>query len=41
MDHNKEADTLSKKALHEPEGIITYYNWVNGTEGPRRHIFLF
>jgi ribonuclease HI len=37
---NMEADLLSKKALREPKGIITYYLWTNGTEGPRRHLSL-
>jgi ribonuclease HI len=37
---NMEADLLSKQALREPEGRITYYPWSNGTEGPRRHLSL-
>jgi ribonuclease HI len=38
---NMEADLLSKQALREPEGRITYYLWTNGTEGPRRHLSLY
>jgi ribonuclease HI len=38
---NKEADHLSKQAIHEPEGRITYFKWENGTEGPKRHLILF
>jgi hypothetical protein len=40
-EYNKEADLLSKQALQEPEGRITYYKWENGTEGPKRHLILF
>jgi ribonuclease HI len=40
-EYNKEADLLSKQALWEPEGRITYYKWDNGTEGPRRHLSLY
>jgi hypothetical protein len=32
-----EAYHLSKNALEEPEGEISYYHWSNGVEGPRRH----
>jgi hypothetical protein len=38
---NKEADHLSKQAIHEPEGRITYFKWENGTKGPKRHLILF
>jgi ribonuclease HI len=38
---NEEADLLSKQELREPEGRITYYQWVNGTEGPMRHLNLY
>jgi len=36
-----EADLLSKKALQEPEGVISYYKWTNGTEGLRRHTNIY
>jgi ribonuclease HI len=32
---NSEADMLSKQALGEPEGHISYVRWYNGVEGPR------
>ena len=35
--YNMEANLLSKQTLDEPEGIIYYYHWSNGVEGPRRH----
>jgi ribonuclease HI len=37
-DFNTDADNLSKQALIEPEGLVTYYQWTNGDEGPRRQI---
>jgi ribonuclease HI len=38
---NKEADLLSKKALQEPEGVITFFKWSNGLEGQRCHIKIY
>jgi len=35
---NSNADFLSKQALMESEGLITYYKWTNGGEGPRRQL---
>jgi hypothetical protein len=32
---NSEADTLSKQALGEPEGHISFVRWYKGIEGPR------
>lgn len=33
-EHNKSADLLSKLALQEKMGIITYHHWIDGHEGP-------
>jgi hypothetical protein len=38
---NKEADQLSKKALLEPEGKISYYLWEPGGAGPMNHLAMF
>jgi ribonuclease HI len=35
-EYNKEADSLSKKALKEPEGYITLHLWTDGVKGQRR-----
>jgi hypothetical protein len=32
---NSKADVLSKQALGEPEGHISYVRWFKGVEGPR------
>jgi ribonuclease HI len=40
-DFNKEVDLLSKKALMEPRGRLSYYIWDGGTTGHVHHIFLF
>jgi len=40
-EHNKEADSLSKKALLKIEGKIEYNLWVNGSEGPTLFLNLF
>ena len=37
-DFNTVADILSKQAMVEPEGLVTYYRWTNGDEGLRRQI---
>jgi hypothetical protein len=38
---NKEADQLSKQALLELVGRLTYFQWVGGVGGPHTHINLF
>jgi hypothetical protein len=38
---NKEADQLSKQAIYEPEGRISYFKWENGAAGPLTHLNLF
>jgi ribonuclease HI len=38
---NKEADFLSKQAIQEPEGRITFFKWVDGIEGPKSHFNLY
>jgi ribonuclease HI len=38
---NNEADFLSKQAIQEPEGRITFFKWVNGTKGPKRQYNLY
>jgi ribonuclease HI len=38
---NKEADSLSKKALTKTEGRIEYNLWVDGNEGPTLFFNLF
>jgi hypothetical protein len=38
---NKEADSLSKKALLKIEGKIEYNLWVDGNEGPTLFLNLF
>jgi ribonuclease HI len=40
-DFNVEADLLSKQALSEPRGRLSYYVWDGGTTGPTFHINLF
>jgi len=40
-DFNVEADLLSKQALSEPRGRLSYYRWDGGTTGPTSHINLF
>jgi ribonuclease HI len=37
-DFNTDAEFLSKQAMIEPEGLVTFYQWTNGDEGPRRQI---
>jgi len=37
-DFNIDAKFLSKKAMIEPEGLVTFYQWTNGDEGLRRQI---
>ena len=37
-DFNIDADILSKQAMVEPKGLVTYYRWKNGDEGSRRQI---
>jgi hypothetical protein len=41
MEFNKEVDRLSKQALLEPKGRLTYFTWERGTTGPQTHIKLF
>jgi len=41
MDFNKEANLLSKQALLESEGILSFYQWVGGAGGPLTHLNLF
>jgi hypothetical protein len=31
-EHNKEADSLSKRELKEPKGSLSVYHWKNGEE---------
>jgi hypothetical protein len=38
---NKETDLLSKRALLEPEGRLTFFQWVGGARGPLTHLNLF
>jgi hypothetical protein len=38
---NKEADILSKRALREPEGRLSFYPWSNGVDGPHTHLDIF
>jgi hypothetical protein len=38
---NMEADLLSKRALQEQEGKITYHQWKDGQEGPTLFLKLF
>jgi ribonuclease HI len=38
---NKEAYRLSKQALLELKGRLTYFTWENGTTGPPSHLKLF
>jgi ribonuclease HI len=40
-DFNKEADLLSKQALLEPEGRLSFYQWVDGAGGPLTHLNIF
>jgi hypothetical protein len=40
-DFDKEVDTLSKRALMEPEGRLSYFLWLNGTESPHSHLNIF
>jgi hypothetical protein len=35
---NSDADSLSKHALMETEGLITFYKWTNGEEISRRKL---
>jgi hypothetical protein len=35
---NFDTDVLSKRAIGEPEGVVCYYIWTNGVEGPTRQI---
>jgi hypothetical protein len=41
MDFNVEADLLSKQALSEPRGRLSYYIWDGGIAYPTSHINLF
>jgi hypothetical protein len=38
---NGEADFLSKQALTEAEGRITYFSWDGAMAGPQTHIDIF
>jgi ribonuclease HI len=38
---NLEADLLSKSALQEQEGKLTFYQWKDGHVGPTQHLYLF
>jgi ribonuclease HI len=38
---NREADLLSKKAIQQQEGKITYNKWVEGKEGPTLFLNLY
>jgi ribonuclease HI len=38
---NKEADILSKRALHSPKGQLIYFSWDGESEGPTNHINIF
>jgi ribonuclease HI len=40
-EHNKEADILSKRALKEPEGRLSFFHWDNGTESPHTYLNIF
>jgi ribonuclease HI len=40
-DFNREADLLSKQAIQQQEGKISYYTWVDGKEGPTLSINLY
>jgi hypothetical protein len=35
------ADSLSKRALEAPMGILVYFTWINGFEGPQQTINFF
>jgi len=39
--HNKEADILTKRALKEPEGRLSFFHWYNGIESPHTHLNIF
>ena len=38
---NKEVDRLSKQALLEPKGRLTYFTWEIGTTSPQNHVKSF
>jgi len=38
---NKDEDQLSKVALHESEGKISFYLWEPGGAGPMKHFSMF
>jgi len=40
-DHNKEADSLSKRALREPKGRLTFFHWESGIESQHSHLNIF
>jgi hypothetical protein len=40
-DFNKEVDQLSKQALQEHEGKITYYQWEPRGAGPLKPLTMF
>jgi hypothetical protein len=40
-EENKEADLLSKKALHLCQGQISYSHWVDGQEGPTLFLHMY
>jgi hypothetical protein len=40
-EENQEADLLSKKALSEHPGAITYNQWNDGHEGPRFYLKMY
>jgi len=40
-DFNKEADQLSKQAIREPDGRISFYKWDSGSAGPMNYLVLY
>jgi ribonuclease HI len=38
---NTEADSLSKQALGEPEGQISFVRWYRGIEGPKEFYYIY
>jgi ribonuclease HI len=40
-EHNKEVDSLSKRALKELEGRLYVYHWDNGEESPHTYLNIF
>ena len=41
MESNEEVDRISKRALEAPKGILFFFTWINGIEGPQQNIYLF